>query len=107
MSSPFDSPLFVAAYLEKRDSPRSINNVLDAPTLLELMGPAAGKKILEIGCGAGGMAAQLFPLGLDRYVGIDISEAFIKRARERISDQRFDFLCWDANFGLPDFQAEI
>lgn len=43
--------------------------------------PADRARILDIGCGPGDMRAHL-PRGVD-YVGVDISPAYIERARER------------------------
>jgi SAM-dependent methyltransferase len=107
MESPFDDPKFVAGYSGKRQSPRSINNVLDTPLLLYLIGLSSGKRVLEIGCGAGDLCDQLLGSELDRYLGIDISQAFISLARDRIIDPRFEFARWDANDGLPKFSTEI
>jgi SAM-dependent methyltransferase len=44
---------------------------------------APGQKILDIGCGPGNAAGR-FPVGV-KYVGFDISEAYVAHARSRFS----------------------
>lgn len=47
-----------------------------------------GKKILDIGCGAGRDAEMMTQAGLD-CVGIDFSEGMLKQARQRVKDGNF------------------
>ena len=61
--------------------------------IAEMVRPRVGDRLLDIGCGVGASVRYL-PAGV-RYVGIDISEAYIARARADYSD-RGDFSCVDA-----------
>jgi SAM-dependent methyltransferase len=61
--------------------------------IAEMVRPRAGERVLDIGCGVGASVRYL-PAGV-RYVGIDISEAYIARARADYAD-RGDFFCVDA-----------
>ena len=54
--------------------------------------PRPGDHILDIGCGTGELFSQL-PAGL-RYIGFDLSEAYIEAARKRFGD-RARFECMD------------
>ena len=53
----------------------------------ELLRPfLAEKRVVELGCGSGLMAATLIEYGAASYRGIDIAEMAISRARERYSE---------------------
>ena len=58
----------------------------------EMVRPSAGDRVLDIGCGVGASVRYL-PARVG-YVGIDISEAYIDRARADHAD-RGDFFCVD------------
>ena len=60
----------------------------------ELLRPfLAGKRVVELGCGSGLLAARLIDYGAASYLGIDIAETAIRRARESHSgrDARIAF----------------
>lgn len=105
--SPFDDPSFVARFLDKRQSPKSVNNVLDTPTLMRLIGEIDGKTIVEIGCAAGDFCQGLTGTALAEYMGIDISVALLAAARAKIADVRFKFELLDVNVTFPDVAADI
>jgi trans-aconitate methyltransferase len=57
--------------------------------VVELLAPRQGEQIVDLGCGTGGLAAQIAAAGAD-VVGIDASEAMITRARELYPHLRFE-----------------
>jgi SAM-dependent methyltransferase len=61
--------------------------------IADMVRPKAGDRVLDIGCGVGASVRYL-PAGI-RYVGIDISEAYVARARADYAG-RGDFFCVDA-----------
>lgn len=64
-------------------------DTLDDPAsaaLLDLLGPLAGLRVLDVACGHGRVTRELARRGA-RAVGIDISAALIGRARESERDQ--------------------
>lgn len=69
------------------------------------------KSWLDIGCGTGALTQSIFDLvEPSRMVGVDPSNAFVQRARERISDARADFEVADAQAlpsNLGDFDAVV
>lgn len=61
----------------------------------ELVGVAAGARVLDLGCGKGGNAAHLAAIGM-RAVGVDVSPRQLAAARER----------WGQTSGLELHHAE-
>jgi SAM-dependent methyltransferase len=75
----FDSKLERAA--------RGADPPLHATTraLLRLLGDPTGRTVLELGCGRGGLIAELLRAGAVGAHGIELSRASIDRARERLA----------------------
>jgi trans-aconitate methyltransferase len=57
--------------------------------VVDLLGPQPGEHILDLGCGTGGLTAQIAAVGAE-VVGIDSSEAMIARAQELYPQLRFE-----------------
>jgi trans-aconitate methyltransferase len=57
--------------------------------VVELLAPRPGERIVDLGCGTGGLTAQIAAAGAD-VLGIDSSEAMIARARELYPHLRFE-----------------
>ena len=57
--------------------------------VVELLAPRPGERIVDLGCGTGGLTAQIAAAGAD-VLGIDSSEAMIARARELYPELRFE-----------------
>lgn len=57
----------------------------DRPTILAMAGDVGGKRVLDAGCAAGGLAELLVARGAT-VVGIDLNPGLIRRARERLGD---------------------
>lgn len=70
----------------------------------ELVGRAAPQRVLEIGCGPGDLAGQLFAPRDVGYVGVDVSPDEIGTARTRYP--RLGFLAASA-YGLPFDDGEF
>jgi len=81
-------PVVYDSYQSLVGAPRCHQRFISA-----MVRPAAGDRVLDIGCGVGASVRYL-PPGV-RYVGIDISESYIARARSDYAD-RGDFFCVDA-----------
>ncbi|MBC6445040.1 MAG: class I SAM-dependent methyltransferase [Alphaproteobacteria bacterium GM202ARS2] len=58
------------------------------PTLIELLQPRKGERILDIGCGAGALCSAVSGCGAD-YVGVDLSEKLIALARKHHRGRSF------------------
>lgn len=57
--------------------------------------------ILDVGCGEGVLHRRLGSEGYSRFVGIDLSRAAIKRARQQ-GDDRATFIVADASEFVPE-----
>jgi trans-aconitate methyltransferase len=57
--------------------------------VVELLAPRPGERVVDLGCGTGGLTAQIAAAGAE-VVGIDASEAMITRARELYPHLRFE-----------------
>jgi trans-aconitate methyltransferase len=57
--------------------------------VVELLAPRPGERVVDLGCGTGGLTAQIAAAGVE-VVGIDASEAMIARARELYPQLRFE-----------------
>jgi 2-polyprenyl-3-methyl-5-hydroxy-6-metoxy-1,4-benzoquinol methylase len=83
----FDQKDLRERFLAKRESRASLNNQLDSPTLLLMLGVVRSKSILETGCGGGSLAAMLVERGVISYVGIDRSNEMISLAKQRLTNK--------------------
>jgi trans-aconitate methyltransferase len=57
-------------------------------SVIELLAPRPGERIIDLGCGTGALTAEIAAAGAE-VVGIDASEAMITRARELYPQLRF------------------
>ena len=64
-------------------------------TGIDMLGDIRGKRVLDIGCGAGATSMSMAAAGA-QVVGVDISEDLLAKARERDVDNQCEFLLSDA-----------
>lgn len=77
----YDNKIFFKGYQEMRNENNlSANELIEIPQLFSLIGDVKGKKVLNLGCGAGGHDRKLIELGAESVLGIDLSENMIKEA---------------------------
>jgi SAM-dependent methyltransferase len=87
--------------------PPAVTAVRAAPDVLAEVAPPAGRDVVDVGCGAGGLVRRLAGLGA-RVVGVEISPVALGRARaeatvagERYLEGRAEAL------PLPDASADL
>ena len=75
---------FAAAYAAETES-NLINGYYTRPAILDLAGDVAGRRILDVGCGAGPLLASLRERGAI-VTGIEPSAAMLELAEQRLGD---------------------
>jgi SAM-dependent methyltransferase len=83
----FEDPDIFKTYLSSRHRPDGPNETLEKPTFLQLLGEVKGRQILDLGCGDGMFALELFEAGCNNYLGIDASEKMVQVAKTVLKDQ--------------------
>jgi ubiquinone/menaquinone biosynthesis C-methylase UbiE len=69
------------------------NACYERPATIALVGDVAGRRVLEVGCGAGPLTTWLVDHGAD-VTAMDVSPAMLRRAERRVGD-RATFLLGD------------
>src|SRR5437868_5307298 len=70
-------------------------------SLLELLAPQPGERILDLGCGTGHLTAQIAEAGAE-VIGIDAAAAMIEEARRAYPSLRFEIMdARDFTFAEP------
>ncbi len=54
-----------------------------------------GASVLEIGCGSGQLALELFEKGISNYLGVDIAPEMINIAQHKVISKKFKFIATD------------
>ena len=78
----------LAAGYDRQGETKPANAHLERPATLSLLPDAAGDRVLDAGCGAGHLAAELADRGAS-VVGVDVSEAMLAYARDRVRSASF------------------
>lgn len=86
-ASIYDTPIFFERYQQLRQNPISLNEVVEKPTMFGLMPDLTGKWLLDLGCGTGEHLLHYLQQGADFVMGVDLSEAMIRAAEQRLSAQ--------------------
>lgn len=81
----YDDEHVFAAYQQHRRRADNPNDTLEKPVILELLGPVAGRHVLDLGCGDAAFGRELLQQGAARYVGIDGSRRMVEQARRSLA----------------------
>jgi demethylmenaquinone methyltransferase/2-methoxy-6-polyprenyl-1,4-benzoquinol methylase len=76
---------------------------------LALVGPVAGRTVVDLGCGTGRLEGHLLPrIGAGRLVAVDFSAAMLALARSRHRSDRVTWLCRDVlETALHDASVDV
>lgn len=78
----YDDEGFFAAYARLRRSVEGLAAAGEWPVLQGLLGPVAGARVLDLGCGYGWFCRWALGSGAAAVSGVDLSERMLARARE-------------------------
>lgn len=88
----FDNPEFFEGYKALRETDDNLNVLLEQPAMRKLLPDVKGKRVLDIGCGAGGNCLDFVNRGAENVTGIDLSEKMLELARENCSHEKITYL---------------
>ncbi|AHG81427.1 hypothetical protein F542_7090 [Bibersteinia trehalosi USDA-ARS-USMARC-188] len=94
----YDNPIFFERYKQLRGNPVSLNEVVEKPTMFSLLPDINGKKVLDLGCGAGGHLLHYLDRGAVKVVGLDLSQNMLNQAQVDfdtlgIDSEKYAFYC--------------
>lgn len=88
----YDNETFFNEYRKLREREVNANNLFELPTLFSMMPDLNGKKVLDLGCGAGERCLDYLRLGAASVTGIDISAKMLDVARKEHSDPKITYI---------------
>jgi len=80
----YDDPAVFETYRAHRRSATSPNELLEEPTLLELLGPVRSMRVLDLGCGDAALGVRLLHEGCRSYTGVDASRNMVQAAERTL-----------------------
>jgi 2-polyprenyl-3-methyl-5-hydroxy-6-metoxy-1,4-benzoquinol methylase len=84
----YDDPAFFAGYSTLERFGAGWERAAELGDLLALLPPVDGRRVLDLGCGAGQLAHYLAARGAAEVLGVDLSETMLALARERWAHPR-------------------
>lgn len=82
----YDKRDIFETYQKRRHSATSANDTLEKPILWDILGQVDGLDVMDLGCGEGHIARELFEKGIQSYTGMDSSERMIEAAEKTLAD---------------------
>ncbi len=96
-----------AAYRESKQLP--FRSVIETHTLFALLGDIRGLRLLDLACGEGFYTRKLKRAGASEVIGVDISSAMIRLAREQEERRPLGcrYVCADAGRFRPQGRVDL
>lgn len=83
----YDDKTVFDKYINQRRSADNLNDVIEKPVLVELIGDVKGKDILDLGCGDGEIGHDFLKQDCLSYTGVDGSENMIEFAKKNFENE--------------------
>jgi len=87
----YDDPHFFAGYSSLERFGAGWQRAMEHADLLALLPDASGRRVLDLGCGAGQLARHLATTGATEVIGVDVSERMLERARAEWAHPRVTY----------------
>ena len=81
----YDDDQVFATYACHRARDETPNDTLEKPDLLEMIGPAAGLRMLDLGCGDAQIGRELLAAGAASYLGVEPSRNMLGQAHKTLA----------------------
>lgn len=88
----YDNDNFFASYQQLRNRQYNYNSLMEQPQLIAMLPRLINKRVLDIGCGAGGFASACLDQGAAKVVGLDVSKNMIELAKKTYHNQNLSFI---------------
>ncbi len=100
----YDDPDFLAGYQRMRRDKLGLNDELEIPAMAALLRSAEGLRVLDLGCGEGGLARRLVDGRAAEVLAVDASAAMLAAAvrHPRIQYRRTDIAALELAPGSVD-----
>ena len=104
----YDDPEFFAGYSRLERFGAGWTRAMEHAELLALLPEAHGRRVLDLGCGAGQLAHHLATRGAAEVVGIDVSERMLAVARSDFAHPRITYSrAAIEDVGFPDARFDL
>ena len=94
----YDDEIFFEGYSELRRNNKGYNEYLEEPAIDALLPNLKKLDVLDIGCGFGFFSTKVIEKGARSYLGIDISQKMLSKAK-RLENEKVKFV----NSSIEDF----
>ncbi|MFC0624053.1 class I SAM-dependent methyltransferase [Kribbella deserti] len=100
----YDDPDFLSGYRQLRRNGLGLNDELEIPAMDAVLPPVDGLRVVDLGCGEGGLAIRLCTAGAADVVAVDASEQMLAAAAQhpRVHYVRADLASFDQPPGSAD-----
>lgn len=88
----YDNEKFYKDYRDMREKGLNANELIEIPIMKEMLPDLKGKKILDLGCGNGGMSKYFIEQGAKSVLAIDLSTNMINEAKEKNGDENITYV---------------
>ncbi len=88
----YDDPAFFAGYSGLDRFGKPWGAAYEHGAFLTLLPDPRGRRVLDLGCGAGQLSLHLAEGGAEEVIGVDVSERMLERARSERSHARITYL---------------
>lgn len=105
MNALYDDPEFLDGYRNLRRSGLALNEPLEIPAMDAALPSVAEARVVDLGCGEGGLAVRLAEAGAAEVLAVDVSEQMLAAAapHPRVRYQRADL----ATFDVPPASVDL